>query len=229
MAPSSARTTAPSTSDRPRRAALYARVSTHDQTCENQLLELRRYCEARGWTTTEYVDIGVSGAKDRRPALDRLMADASARHVDVVVCWRLDRFGRNLRHLVTAIEELATAGVAFVSMGESIDTASPTGRLLLGVLASFAEFERERIRERIHAGLARARRQGQKLGRKRQRIGERDLERVAGLSVREAARVLGLPASRIHRERGRLFQNPSGTQVEKAPPIAGSEAPGGVC
>ena len=194
--------------DRPLRAALYARVSTADQTTENQLLELRRYAEARGWQPTEYVDHGVSGAKDRRPALDKLMTDAASRKIDVVVCWRLDRFGRNLRHLVVAIEELTAAGVAFVSLGENIDTTSPTGRLMLGILGSFAQFERERIRERIHAGLARAKRQGQKLGRRRQRISERDLERVASLSVREAAKVLQVPPSRIHRERERVFQNP---------------------
>ena len=189
------------------RAAIYARVSTADQTCENQLIDLRRYCAARGWDATEYVDTGVSGAKERRPALDQLMTDARRRKVDTVVVWRLDRFGRNLRHLITAIEELNAAGVSFVSMGENIDTASPTGRLLLGIMGSFAEFERERIRERIHAGLARARRQGQKLGRKRQRIPASDLQRVAGLSVREAARLLGVPASRVHSERLRLFGN----------------------
>jgi DNA invertase Pin-like site-specific DNA recombinase len=188
-------------------AAIYARVSTTDQTCDNQLLELRRYCAARGWQPVEYVDTGVSGAKDRRLALDRLMADARQRKVDTVVVWRLDRFGRNLRHLITAIEELNAAAVSFVSMGENIDTASPTGRLLLGIMGSFAEFERERIRERIHAGLARARRQGQKLGRKRERIAVRHLQRVAGLSVREASKVLGVPASRVHSERLRVFGN----------------------
>ncbi len=192
------------------RAAIYARVSTADQTCENQLIDLRRYCAARGWDATEYVDTGVSGAKDRRPALDQLMADARRRKVDTVVVWRLDRFGRNLRHLITAIEELNAAGVSFASLGENIDTASPTGRLLLGIMGSFAEFERERIRERVHAGLARARRQGKKLGRKRQRIPASDLQRVAGLSVREAARVLGAPASRVHGERLRVFGNGPG-------------------
>ncbi len=129
------------------------------------MIDLRRYCAARGWEASEYVDTGVSGAKDRRPALDQLMTDARRRTVDTVVVWWLDRFGRNLRHLITAIEDLNAAGVSFVSTGENIDTASPTGRLLLGIMGSFAEFERERIRERIHAGLARARRQGQKLGR----------------------------------------------------------------
>jgi DNA invertase Pin-like site-specific DNA recombinase len=190
------------------RAAIYARVSTSDQTCENQLLELRRYCEARGWQATEYVDTGISGAKDRRPALDQLMADAKRRKLDVVVCWKLDRFGRSLAHLITAIQTLTDAGVGFTSIGEGIDTRSATGRLMLGILGSFAEFERERIRERIYAGLARARRQGQRLGRRRERISRQDLERVEGMSVREAARVLGVPPSRIHRARA-LFQNPS--------------------
>src|SRR5215204_4109890 len=96
-------------------AALYARVSTTDQTAENQLLELRRYCEARGWTPIEYVDTGISGSKDRRPALDQLMADARRRKIDAVIVWRLDRFGRNMRHLVTAIEDLHSTGVAFLS------------------------------------------------------------------------------------------------------------------
>lgn len=193
---------------KPTRAALYARVSTTDQQTENQLIELRRYAEARGWIATEYVDLGTSGSKDRRPDLDRLMADVAARRIDSVVVWRLDRFGRNLRHLVVTIEELTAAGIAFVSLGESIDTTSPTGRLMLGILGSFAEFERERIRERIGAGLARARRQGTRLGRRRARVPLRDLERTAGLSVRDAARMLGIPASRIHRERARLFQHP---------------------
>ena len=198
------------------RAAIYARVSTVDQEPENQLAELRRYIAARGWTAVEYVDRGVSGAKDRRPALDALMADAKSRKVDTVVVWRLDRFGRNLRHLITAIEDLNAAGVSFVSLGENIDTSSPTGRLLLGIMGSFAEFERERIRERIHAGLAHARRQGQTLGRKRQRISPRDLERVASLSVRQAAKALGVPASRVHSERQRVF----GNRAEPADEIA---------
>jgi DNA invertase Pin-like site-specific DNA recombinase len=97
------------------KAAIYARVSTVDQEPENQLQELRRYIEARGWTAAEYVDRGVSGAKDRRPALDRLLADARRRRFDVVVCWRLDRLGRNLKHLITLLEDLQALGVAFVN------------------------------------------------------------------------------------------------------------------
>ena len=97
------------------RCAIYARVSTSEQTCDNQLIELRRYVEARGWTGTEFVDSGVSGAKDRRPALDRLVADARRRRFDVLVVWRLDRLGRNLKHLVTLLEDVQAVGIAFVS------------------------------------------------------------------------------------------------------------------
>jgi putative DNA-invertase from lambdoid prophage Rac len=190
------------------RAAIYSRVSTFDQEPENQLQELRRYVQARGWTAVEYVDRGISGAKDRRPALDQLMAEAKRRRIDVVVCWKLDRFGRSLAHLVNAIGTLSDAGVGFTSIGEGIDTQSATGRLMLGILGSFAEFERERIRERVLAGLARAKAQGQKLGRKRHRIATADLRRVEGLSVRKAARVLGVPPSRVYSERRRVFGNP---------------------
>jgi DNA invertase Pin-like site-specific DNA recombinase len=145
------------------RAAIYARVSTSDQTCENQLLELRRYCEARGWTGTEFVDTGVSGAKDRRPALDALLKDAKRRRFDVLVCWRLDRLGRNLGHLVTLLEDLHSVGVAFVSLGEGIDCTTPAGKLQLHILAALAEFKRERIRERVIAGLQRAKAEGKRL------------------------------------------------------------------
>jgi DNA invertase Pin-like site-specific DNA recombinase len=172
------------------RAALYARVSTTDQTCENQLIELRRYVQARGWTAAaEYIDHGISGSKDRRPALDRLMADAKRRKVDVVVCWKLDRFGRSLAHLVNAIQTLTDVGVGFTSIGEGIDTQSATGRLMLGILASFAEFERARIQERVRAGLARARAQGKRLGRPRTRPAK---IAVPGGTVRAAAALWGV-------------------------------------
>src|SRR6266545_3702252 len=137
------------------KAAIYARVSTFDQEPENQLVELRRYVEARGWVGQEYVDRGVSGTKDRRPALDALLQDARRRRCDVVVCWRLDRLGRNLKHLVTLLEELQALGVAFVSLAEGIDATTPAGKLQMHILAAIAEFERERIRERVLAGLQR--------------------------------------------------------------------------
>ena len=125
------------------KAAIYARVSTLDQEPENQLQELRRYVEARSWTAAEYVDRGVSGATDRRPALDQLLVDARRRRFDVVVCWRLDRLGRNLRHLITLLDELQALGVAFVSLAEGIDATTPAGKLQMHILGAISEFERE--------------------------------------------------------------------------------------
>src|SRR5439155_1955747 len=107
------------------KAAIYARVSTFDQEPENQLAELRRYAAAREWSAAEYVDRGISGAKDRRPALDRLLVDARRRRFDVLIVWRLDRLGRNLRHLITLLEELQALGIAFVSVNEGIDATNP--------------------------------------------------------------------------------------------------------
>jgi DNA invertase Pin-like site-specific DNA recombinase len=187
------------------RVGMYARVSTTaGQTCENQLLELRRYCEARGWTVfKEYVDEGVSGAKDRRPALDQLVADAKRRRFDVLVCWRLDRLGRSLRHLILLLDELHALGVAFVSLSEGIDATTPAGRLQLHVLGAIAEFERARIAERVRAGLARARSKGTRLGRPTRKLRTDDLQRVASLSVRDAARQLGVSKSVLARLRGR--------------------------
>jgi DNA invertase Pin-like site-specific DNA recombinase len=122
------------------RAALYARVSTLDQEPENQLQELRRYVEARGWTAQEYVDHGVSRAKEKRPALDELIRDAKRRRFDVVVCWRLDRLGRNLKHLITLLEELQGLGVAFVSLAEGIDATTPAGKLQKHILGAIADY-----------------------------------------------------------------------------------------
>jgi DNA invertase Pin-like site-specific DNA recombinase len=185
------------------KAAVYARVSTADQTCDNQLLELRRYVEARGWTAVEYVDSGVSGAKDRRPALDELLADARRRRFDVLVCWRLDRLGRNLKHLITLLEDLQALGVAFVSLAEGIDATTPAGKLQMHILGAIAEFERERIRERVMAGLERAKAQGIRLGRPRKAP---TTSAIPGGSVRGAARVWGVSKSTAARwiSEGRL-------------------------
>ena len=184
---------------RPKRAAIYARVSTPDQEPENQLAELRHYITARGWTAVEYVDHGVSGAKERRPALDRMIGDARRRRFDVLVCWRLDRLGRSLKHLVLLLEELQALDVAFVSLNEGIDFSTPAGRLQLHILAALSEFERARIAERVQAGLARAKRQGQRLGRPRLQVPQEAIEHVRGLSVRQAARRLRISRSAAHR------------------------------
>ncbi|MEQ1908030.1 MAG: recombinase family protein [Vicinamibacterales bacterium] len=189
------------------RAAIYARVSTVGQEPENQLQELRRYVEARGWTAVEYTDKGVSGSKDRRPALDQMLADAKRRRFDVVVCWRLDRLGRNLRHLVTLIEELQSLGVAFVSLGEGIDFSTPAGKLQLHILAALAEFERGRIRERVMAGLHRAKAQGRRLGRPTAVVPVDRVQDVRHLPVNEAANALGVSRSTVKRWRGRVQQS----------------------
>jgi DNA invertase Pin-like site-specific DNA recombinase len=188
------------------KAAIYARVSTLDQEPENQLQELRRYVTARGWTAQEYVDRGVSGAKDRRPALDQLLAEARRRRFDVVVCWRLDRLGRSLKHLITLLEEFQALGIAFISLAEGIDATTPAGKLQMHILGAIAEFERGRIVERVRAGLTRARAQGVRLGRPRRRIDPERLTTVAGLPEREAARRLGIPRSTLQRW---LAQKPS--------------------
>lgn len=177
------------------------RVSTFDQEPEHQLAELLRYCVAREWAVAEHVDRGVSGAKDRRPALDQLLTDARRRRFDVLVVWRLDRLGRNLRHLVLPLEELQALGIAFVSLAEGIDATTPAGQLQIHILAAIAEFERAPIAERVKAGLARVRAAGGRLGRPVTRIDEQDVARTAHLSVREAAVLLSVSRSVLHRAR----------------------------
>ena len=189
------------------RVALYARVSTIDQEPENQLQELRRYADARGWAAVEYVDRGVSGAKDRRPALDKLVRDATRRKFDVVVCWRLDRLGRNLKHLITLLEQLQSLGVAFVSLAEGIDATTPAGKLQMHILGAIAEFERGRIVERVKAGLARAKAQGKRLGRRPCAIPDERFEALSELSLRDAGKQLGVSRSVV--QRWRLSRNPS--------------------
>jgi DNA invertase Pin-like site-specific DNA recombinase len=197
------------------RSAIYARVSTFDQEPENQLAEIRRYVGARGWTSAEYVDRGISGAKDRRPALDELLKDARRRRFDVLVVWRLDRLGRNLRHLITLLEELQALGIAFVSLNEGIDATTPAGKLQMHILGAIAEFERARIAERVKAGLQRARAQGKRLGRPRK---TRPAVTFAGGSVREAARRWGVSKSTAARwiTSGRAPLLPHGLAPERS-------------
>jgi DNA invertase Pin-like site-specific DNA recombinase len=208
----------PTTPSPERTVALYARVSTIDQDPENQLAELRGTASRNGWTAIEYVDHGVSGAKERRPALDRLMTDARRRMFDAVITWRLDRFGRNLRHVITAIDDLQARGVTFISLGEGIDLASPSGRLQLHILSALAEFERARIQERIYAGLARARMKGTRLGRKpaiHPKSAAFALATDPTITAREAAAHLNVSKVTINRIRRRhraeISESPSPT------------------
>ena len=152
---------------KPTRVALYARVSTtgHGQDVGLQLDELRQVAAQRGWTATDYVDEGVSGSKDRRPSLDRMMADARAGKLDVVVVWRFDRFARNTGHLLAAMEEFRALGVAFVSLREQIDTSTPMGKAMFTIVSAISELERDLIRERVVAGVQRATANGKHCGR----------------------------------------------------------------
>jgi DNA invertase Pin-like site-specific DNA recombinase len=175
------------------RIGIYARVSTKDQSCELQLRDLRAYCAARGFTIfREYVDQGVSGTKNSRPELDKLMADARKRKIDGVICWRFDRFARSCKHLLLALEEFRELNVGFVSYMESIDTTSALGRALFTIVAAVAELERNLIVERVQAGIDHARARGKRLGRPRQYV---DPERIrelqaSGLSLRQVAATL---------------------------------------
>ena len=163
------------------RAALYARISTlnHGQDPEVQLRELREFCQRRGFAIAhEYVDKGISGSRERRPALDKLLADCRKRLVDAVVVYRYDRFARSLRQLVNALEEFRSLGIDFISIHEGVDTSTPNGRLVFGIFASIAEFERELIRDRVRSGLAAAKAKGKRVGRPRVAV---DVRRIASL------------------------------------------------
>ncbi len=162
------------------RVALYARVSTlNSQDPEMQLSELREYAGHRGLQITEeYIDVGVSGCKESRPALNRLMADASRRRFDAILVWKIDRFGRSLKHLVNSLAELAALGVAFISLRDNLDLSTPSGRLMFQIIGAMAEFERALIQERVRAGLRNARAKGKRLGRPRITV---DASRIASL------------------------------------------------
>ena len=149
------------------RAALYARVSTHDQqTLGFQTEAMRSYIKDRGWKLARQIkDVG-SGAKER-PGRELLLQAARRREVDVVVVWRLDRWGRSLPDLVVTLRELTELGVGFVFLTEALDLTTPTGRAMAGMVAVFAEFEREILRERVRAGIAQARKEGRPHGRPR--------------------------------------------------------------
>src|ERR1700686_4006115 len=162
------------------RVALYARVSTlNNQDPEMQLAELREYAGRRGLQIVEeFTDQGVSGCKESRPSLNRLMSDACRRRFDAVLVWKIDRFGRSLKHLVNALAELAALDVAFISLRDNLDLSPPSGRLMFQIIGAMAEFERALIQERVRAGIRNARAKGRRLGRPRVIV---DASKIASL------------------------------------------------
>jgi DNA invertase Pin-like site-specific DNA recombinase len=184
-------------------AAIYSRVSTvgHGQDPAMQTRELVEYCQRRGWEIFDcFVDEGVSGKKDSRPELNRLMADAHARRFDVVVVWRFDRFSRSVSHLCRALETFHALKIDFVSMMEQIDTTTPAGTFVFHVLAAVAQSERQTTVERVRAGLRNARAKGKRLGRPTKRVDVDKINalRAAGHSWRSVADVTKLSVGTVY-------------------------------
>ena len=195
------------------RAAIYARVSTvgNGQDPTMQTRELKEYIERRGWELAgEYVDVGISGIKQRRPGLDRLMQDAHRRYLDAVVVWKFDRFARSVSHLLRALETFRALGIEFVSLNEQVDTSTPMGKMVFTVLGAVAELERGLIVERVRAGLRNARAKGKRLGRPKAIV---DTARIAALRARDCswrtiARQVGCSARTARRLGATLAKNP---------------------
>jgi DNA invertase Pin-like site-specific DNA recombinase len=185
------------------RVGIYARVSTLiGQSPEMQLAELREYASRRGWGIYgEYVDSGVSGSKESRPELNRLMSDVHLRRFDVVLCWKVDRFGRSLKHLVNALADLDSYGVAFVSLRDNLDLSTPSGRLMFQIIGAMAEFERSLIQERVRAGLRNAKLKGKTLGRPPLTLDRARIARLraSGASIREISAQLDVSTATIHK------------------------------
>lgn len=210
----------------PTRAGIYARVSTtnHGQDVSMQTRELRQFAVARGWQIAgEYVDAGVSGAKDSRPELNRLMVDAHKRRFDVVCVWRFDRFARSVSHLLRALETFKALGIDFVSYSEQMDTSTPAGKMVFTVLAAVAELERSLIVERVKAGLRNARAKGKRIGRPSADVDASQIAslRASNVSWREIERKLGVSARTARRALAARGKTPSGnasaSAVDSAP------------
>jgi len=207
------------------KAAIYARVSTahNGQDPAMQTRELHDYCQRRGWDVAgEYVDVGISGTKEKRPALDRLFADAHRRQFDAVVVWKFDRFARSVSHLLRALETFNSLGIAFVSLSEQIDTTTPAGKLVFTVLGAVAELERSLIAERVKAGLRNARAKGKRLGRPRKALDARRIAtlRARGFGWKRISRELGCGVSTVLRFAQEARPRGSGIPTRSAPRTA---------
>lgn len=201
------------------RVAVYARVSTREQSPDSQLHDLRQFCQARGWQIVkEFVDIGISGAKDERPALRELMQEyAKRRLIDVVLVWRFDRFARSLKHLINTLHELNDLRIHFASYQENLDTSTAQGRLVFSLVGAIAEFERELARERIMSGLRNARAKGTQLGRPEAEFDVAEAVRLhaEGRSLRDLAGHFNVSAATLSRVLQNHVRNSPNAPVEE--------------
>ena len=185
-----------------KRVAVYARVSTKDQSVDMQLNDLERYSKERGLNVFKvYQDDGVSGTKETRPALSKLMNDARKRKFDLVLVWRFDRFARSTKHLVNALYEFRNLGIDFISYQENIDTSSPLGEAIFTIISAMSKLERDIIAERVKGGLRKAKASGKRLGRPESEV---DVNKVIeykeqGKSIREIAKEMGIHRSKVER------------------------------
>lgn len=182
-----------------KRVAVYLRVSTTDQKTDLQRAELLAYLGTRGWTQFTVYEEKLTGTNSNRPEFRRLMNDARAKNVDVVLCWKLDRFSRSLRDLIVHLQELADLGIEFISLKDQIDLSTSTGRLMLHIIGAFGQFEADIIKERVRAGLASAKAQGKRLGRPPEIDAETVLAlRGEGLSLQSIASKLQISKTAVH-------------------------------
>jgi len=194
---------------RPKRAALYVRVSTGSQSTKAQESELKAYAENRGRAVNEIYSDKISGAKDSRPALQELMRACRQRKVDVVLVWKFDRFARSLRHLVSALDEFKKLKVDFISATEGVDTTVPSGELVFQIFGAIAQFERALISERVKAGIAEARRNGRQLGRPPiKTLSEAEVAKIRtarrkGVTLRKLATQFGASLWAVHQAANR--------------------------
>jgi len=196
---------------RGKRVALYLRVSTDGQTTKNQQAELERVAEGCGWRVVDvYRDHGISGGKgrDKRPGFDRLCRDATRRQFDIVAAWSVDRLGRSLQDLLAFLGEAHALNVDLYLHQQAVDTTTPAGKALFQMMGVFSEFERAMIRERVNAGLKRARAQGKRLGRPRVAPKVEDAVRAslkAGTGILKTAKTLGLGTRTVQRIKGEMI------------------------
>jgi DNA invertase Pin-like site-specific DNA recombinase len=183
------------------RVAIYARVSTDEQTTENQVFELEKVAKRMGWTVTEVYADTISGTKAKRPELDKLLKSAMRKEIDVVMAWSVDRLGRSLQHLITLLSDIQSKNVDLYLHQQGIDTTTPSGKMMFQMCGVFAEFERAMIQERVKAGLKRAKDQGKSLGRPPVppiTVDKIKSLREEGMSLRKIAKKTGVSVGKVH-------------------------------